>query len=222
MICSGCSGTMSTLTLGKRLGSTIDIDYCAPCRLIWFDRYEDLQLSPAATLKLFGIITDRSSAAAAPLPGVLRCPRCTSTLLKTHDIQRNTRFQYWRCDQHGRLMTFIDFLRAKDFVRPLTPQQLSELRENVQTINCSHCGGTIDLAKDSVCGHCGAAISMLDLNQMAKTIGNLQAAAAPRDPSDLATVVLAMKEREERAELRPVNLVETGLDLLGAWLRKSL
>src|SRR5262245_30091310 len=183
---------MTTETLEKRLGgATIDIDYCAPCRVIWFDRYEDLQLSPAATLKMFGIIADRSAASGAPLPGVARCPRCRRTLLKTHDLQRSTPFQYWRCDAHGRLMTYIDFLREKDFVRPLTPQQLSELRENVQTINCSNCGGTIDLAKDSVCRHCGSAISMLDLKQMAKTIDRLQTAAtAPKDPSDLAAVVL--------------------------------
>jgi hypothetical protein len=120
-------------------------------------------------------------------------------------------------------MAYVDFLRAKDFVRPLTARQLSELRDNVQTINCSQCGGTIDLAKDSVCGHCGSAISVLDLKHVAETVRTLKAAEAPRDPSSLATVLLAIRAREERArETSPANLVETGLDLLSEWLGRKL
>ena len=231
---------MTHIALGARLGSTLDIDLCAACRAIWFDRYEDLQMAPAATLKVFGIISEPHSAAATPLTGALRCPRCQGRLLPTHDIQRTTPFHYWRCDGgHGRLMAYIDFLREKDFVRPLTPQQLDELRQNVQTINCSNCGAAIDLAKDSVCAHCGSAVSMLDLQQMARTIGQLQTAAAgraaadatppaspsreaanPGSPGNIDALMLALKA-EERAASAP-NLIETGLGLLGDLLRKRL
>jgi DNA-directed RNA polymerase subunit RPC12/RpoP len=226
---------MSALDLQKRLGSTVEVDLCAACRIIWFDRYEDLQLSPAATLKLFAIVGERSGAAAGPLSRGIRCPRCSALLRHTHDIQRNTRFQYWRCDAgHGRLMTFVDFLRAKDFVRPLTPAQLAELRENVQTINCSNCGAPVDLAKDSACRHCGSAVSMLDLKQMAKTVAQLQAAAAggqlegaadftalqaDREPTDIGALVLAFKAQRRDS---PLSLVDTGLDLLGDLLKRML
>ena len=234
MTCPSCSAEMTRLELSARLGSTLDIDLCEACRAIWFDRYEDLQMAPAATLKVFRLISERSGRPAMPLTGALRCPRCQGRLLPTHDIQRTTPFQYWRCDAgHGRLMTFIDFLREKDFVRPLTPQQLGELRQNVQTVNCSNCGAAIDLAKDSVCAHCGSAVSMLDLEQMARTIGQLQAAAdggAPAEagerkpPSHEATnidaLMLALKS-EERANSTP-NLIQTGLGLLGDLLRKRL
>jgi hypothetical protein len=220
--------------LGARLGTKLDIDLCQTCRAFWFDRYEDLQLAPAATLKVFDIISEQSRAPAKPLTGSLRCPRCQGRLLPTHDMQRNTTFQYWRCDAgHGRLMAYIDFLREKDFVRPLTPQQLNELRENVQTINCSNCGAAIDLAKDSVCAHCGSAVSMLDLQQMARTIGRLQTAAAgqatvdatlPTPPSRETTNIdaLMLKLRaEEHASASP-NLIETGLSLLADLLRRRL
>jgi DNA-directed RNA polymerase subunit RPC12/RpoP len=227
---------MPALDLQKRLGSTLEVDLCAACRTIWFDRYEDLQLSPAATLKLFAVIGESSSAAAGALPGgSIRCPRCRAALRHTHDIQRNTRFQYWRCDAgHGRLMTYVDFLRAKDFVRPLTPPQLAELRENVQTINCSNCGAPVDLAKDSVCRHCGSAVSMLDLKQMAKTVAQLQAAAASqrpegavdltadqaeREPTDINALVLAFKAQRRDS---PLSLVDAGMDLLGDLLKKML
>ena len=130
-------------------------------------------------------------------------------------------------------MAYIDFLREKDFVRPLTPQQLDELRQNVQTINCSNCGAAIDLAKDSACAHCGSAMSMLDLQQMARTIGQLQTAAAghvpaaaastappSREAADIDALMRALKA-EERAASAP-NLIEIGLGLLGDLLRKRL
>jgi len=225
---------MTNLELGGRSGSRLDIDLCQACRAFWFDRYEDLQMAAAATLKVFGIISEPSGAPARPLTGALRCPRCQGRLLLTHDIQRTTPFQYWRCDTgHGRLMAYIDFLREKDFVRPLTPQQLDELRQNVQTINCSNCGAAIDLAKDSVCAHCGSAVSMLDLPQMARTIGQLQTAAASHaaaaaaqtgppshETTDINALMLALKA-EEHASHAP-NLIETGLGLLGDLLRKRL
>lgn len=225
---------MTRLALGAPLGTTLDIDLCTACRAIWFDQYEDLRMAAAATLKVFGIISEQSSAPARPLTGALRCPRCQGRLLLTHDIQRTTPFQYWRCDTgHGRLMAYIDFLREKDFVRPLTPHQLDELRQNVQTINCSNCGATIDLAKDSLCAHCGSAVSMLDLQQMARTIRQLQTAADGHptaedtqagQPSHEATdidALMAALKAEERASSAP-NLIRTGLGLLGDLLRKRL
>jgi hypothetical protein len=233
---------MTHVALEARLGATIEVDLCDTCRAIWFDRYEDLQMSPAATLKVFGIISKKPGAAATPLGGVLHCPRCQQRLLLTHDIQRTTPFQYWRCDGgHGRFTAYIDFLREKDFVRPLTPRQIDDLRENVRTINCSNCGAGIDLAKDSVCAHCGSALSMLDLQQMARTIGQLQTAAAgeaadaatpaaplkdaaksgaPVSQGDIEALMLALKA-EERAASAP-NLIETGLGLLADLLGKRL
>ena len=58
----------------------------------------------------------------------MQCPRCRGRLRLTHDRQRNTSFTYLRCrNGHGRLTTFFDFLREKDFVKPLTAQQLADL-----------------------------------------------------------------------------------------------
>jgi DNA-directed RNA polymerase subunit RPC12/RpoP len=178
MQCPGCTAEMMHLALEGRLGTTVEMDSCSVCRVIWFDRFEELHLTPASTLKIFKTISE-PTAPPIPLATALRCPRCQSRLLLTHDMQRNTPFQYWRCDSgHGRLITFVDFLREKDFVRPLTPQQLEELRQSVQTINCSNCGAPIDLNTDSVCAHCGSAVSMLDLEHMSRAVGDLQAAAS--------------------------------------------
>jgi hypothetical protein len=97
-----------------------------------------------------------------PLRQPLACPPWDLRLLLTHDRQRDTSFTYWRCArEHGRLTTFFDFLREKDFVRPLSPPQLAELRANVKMINCPNCGAPIDLADASAGAHCGTPISIL-------------------------------------------------------------
>ena len=52
----------------------------------------------------------------APLP----CPRCETVLTLTQDLQHTTRFSYYRCRYgHGRLTPFFQFLREKNFIRPL-------------------------------------------------------------------------------------------------------
>src|SRR2546427_11059913 len=102
MHCPGCAADMTHLVLEGRLGRRVEIDLCAPCRTIWFDRFENLQLTPGATLKVFQIIGQPVGARDTTVPRPLKCPRCASRLLLTHDLQRSTPFQYWRCDAgHG-------------------------------------------------------------------------------------------------------------------------
>src|SRR2546430_460101 len=139
MNCPGCATEMTHLALEGRVSTTVEIDVCSVCRAIWFDHFEELHLTPGATLKVFGVISEPAARPTAPLPAALHCPRCNARLLLTHDMQGSTRFQYWRCDRgHGRLITFVDFLREKDFVRALTPKQLEELRQNIKPVNYSN------------------------------------------------------------------------------------
>ena len=226
---------MEEATFDAHLGRHVAIDICHACQSFWFDTHESATLSPGSTLKLFRIIgakitrPDRSNADLA------KCPRCKSRLRRTHDLQRTTKFEYLSCPHaHGRLTTFFDFLREKDFIRPLTPHQIEELRRNVQSVNCANCGAPVDLTSGSACTHCGSPLSMLDLKQMAQTIDHLQTAAsagqapadatqadAPqREPVNIDALMLALKA-EGRASSVP-NLIETGLSLLGDLLRKRL
>jgi hypothetical protein len=163
---------MESEALDGRLGTTLAIDVCRPCQVIWFDSYEDLRLAPASTLKLFRIIAKQAEApvrgGAAGPAAAPACPRCGLRLLTTHDQQHVTKFEYLRCGrEHGRLMTFVNFLLEKDFVHPLSTEQLEELRKrNIQVISCSTCGAPVDLTRGSTCAHCGAALSMVDIARM--------------------------------------------------------
>jgi len=166
MICPGCAREMTTMTLAGRLGTKLDVDVCTACRVFWFDEFESLRLAPGSILKLLEFMADHAEPG-VPLARALACPRCLAPLGLTHDRQNATRFEYWRCEKdHGRLITFLNFLREKDFVRPPSARQLAELRANVQTINCSNCGGPIDLATDSACPHCGSPLTILDVRKM--------------------------------------------------------
>jgi hypothetical protein len=171
---------MAEYTLAAHMGSSVRIDACAACQAIWFDGYESLQLTPGSTLRLFSIIGDLAAAPKQVLREPVRCPRCSLRLQPVEDMQRMTRFRYRRCAHgHGRFISFLDFLREKDFVRPMSAGQVAALREQVGTVNCSNCGAPIDLAKGTSCPHCGSPLSMLDLQHARRLIEQL-AAADPR------------------------------------------
>ena len=113
-------------------------------------------------------------------------------------MQRTTRFEYLSCpNRHGRLMTFFDFLKEKDFIRPLSAQQIAELRRNVQMVNCSNCGGPIDLARGSDCPHCGSPLSMLDMSQAETLVAQLRAADRTGQPVDPALPLALARARRE-------------------------
>jgi len=214
---------MQRVTLDAVIGRHLDVDVCSQCRAFWFEPFETIHLTPASTLRLFAMIADQSKAAAAPaFPTTSHCPQCGALLLLTHDRQRNTAFTYWRCDAgHGRFTPFVDFLREKDFIRALSPQQIAELRRNIQTINCAHCGAAIDLAHDSACGHCGAPLSMLDTQKMvdmAKGMEKPGRAAAPvvLPPAHVRSDITALFTGEDPSSL---SLVDLGLQAAAEWLR---
>jgi hypothetical protein len=181
MVCPGCGEPTSTIPLRDRNDVDLEVDVCTTCRAFWFDQYENIRLSAGATLKLFDVMSAAGGADRA-IVRPLKCPRCRAQLAHAHDIQlRATPFEYWRCPHgHGHFITFLQFLKEKDFVRPLTPAQLVELRRNVQTINCANCGGPIDLARQTACPHCGSPLTMLDMKQIAAHVKELRDAQIQR------------------------------------------
>lgn len=216
---------MDSHTLDGHLGREVAIDMCDPCQAIWFDTREALQLTPGSTLKLFRLIGEHIAKPQLQDSDTTKCPRCKARLRRTHDMQRATKFAYFRCpNDHGRLTTFFDFLKEKDFVRPLTPLQIADLRKNIQTVNCSNCGGPIDLARGSDCGHCGSPLSMLDLKQAETLVAQLRDAdqtGKTVDPALPLALARARREAEQAFQGLPRDAEwEAGLSfgLVGAGL----
>jgi hypothetical protein len=225
---------METHTLDGHLGRPVTIDLCQSCQAFWFDARESVSLTPGSTLTLFRIIGEH---AAHPQHkgDMATCPRCRTGLRHTHDMQRDTRFQYFACPNgHGRLTSFFDFLKEKNFIRPLSPQQIAELRQNVQTVNCSNCGAPVDLTRGTACDHCRSPLSMLDMKQADALVAQLQKAEnrtrQPVDPSLPLELARARRDVEfsfSRLEgngtwLDPDSsndLVWAGLNAIARWMK---
>ena len=81
-------------------------------------------------------------------------------------------------------MTFGAFLRAKNFVRDLTPVEIAELRRHVQSVKCTGCGAAVDVREHSACAFCRAPIAMIDPDQLQRTIAALQEKEARRPKAE--------------------------------------
>jgi hypothetical protein len=162
----------------------MEITVCTACNLFWFDKAESIRLAPKAVLELFQYI-GKAGGARKSLATTFNCPMCATALALTQDLQRTTRFTYWRCrNDHGRLTTFHQFLREKNFIRAPSPAELAKLRATVRQIACSQCGAPVDLANDSACKHCGAAVALIDPEGVTKALRELAASASSQAPSD--------------------------------------
>jgi hypothetical protein len=228
LACPGCGTRMRSLVLERRTFGTLSVDLCETCRALWFDAFESVQLAPAATLELFRAIHDAARAERRPLPPSMRCPRCGETLQLTHDVQRTTHFSYHRCPyKHGRFTPFVQFLREKDFVRPLAADELGRLKRAVRSVRCSGCGAPIDLATMTACAYCHAPIELLDPDAVAKTLAELS--AAPRAPSPVDIDALALRlaaaqriddARQPASGAAVYDLMSAGIDaLVEMWTR---
>lgn len=212
--CPSCAAPTSEHTLPGHLGTTVTIDVCRDCQAIWFDGRESLQLTPGATLQLFRLIGEKAGGTHRPMAAMMRCPRCRLRLRPVEDMQRTTRFRYHRCPQgHGRLIGYFDFLREKNFIKPLSAAQIAALRAHVQAVNCSNCGAPVDLAGGSACGHCGSPLSMLDMQHAASLLDQLQAAEAAPTRVDPALPLELLRARRESA--RAFDEIEHSADWYG-------
>ncbi len=215
LICPGCGEPTAEQRFDGQYGRAIAIDLCAGCNGLWLDGMESHQLSPAGTLALFRHMA-AVSGQTKPVRERKPCPRCGVRLKATVDKQRSTAFEVFLCPKrHGRYMTFLAFMRAKNFVRDLTVTEVNELRRHVQMIKCVNCGANVDITKASVCRYCGAAIAMLDPEQLQHTVAELEAADQRRRTLD-PTLPLRIAEERLRTERVFADLAEHAREYRGS------
>jgi Zn-finger nucleic acid-binding protein len=214
---------MKSLTLEGHYQRPLVIDLCETCHAFWFDGLESLQLAPASVLDLFRIV-GKAGGPRAQVSSQARCPRCDADLVRTFDQQRQSRFEYRRCPSgHGRLTTFFNFLREKDFIRPMSDAQLEELRRNLRSVNCSNCGGPVDIVKTSACPHCGSGLSVLDVAQAEKLVAALEGKSVKRQSTDPALALGIERAKRDVAAAfgsfeREPDLVSAAIGAFSRWL----
>ena len=194
---------MEAIDLTTHIGTGITIDACWPCHLIWFDHLESTSLSPGSVIDLFKRIHAARDGARNLVRLQSSCPVCATSLSSASDVTKSGRFAYMRCGNgHGRLIAFTQFLREKNFIRSLQPNEIAALSVKIKQIRCSSCGGSINLENDKACTHCGAAISVLDDAAVEKALGNLAAkegAHAAPSPERMADALLSAEASARRA-----------------------
>lgn len=199
MNCSNCSAEMDTLQVAGISQTTLEVNLCFGCHVLWLDKLESVHLSPRGTLDLFRALHEHHDDARTALGQRLPCPRCHKRLSLTRDIGKAGRFSYYRCPAgDGRLTPFSEFLKEKQFVRQLNPAEQSQLRADLKTVQCSSCGAPVDLAKGFACEHCGAPLTVLDADAVQKTLHELEGAAAAKagDPAEIEKRARAMAAME--------------------------
>jgi phage FluMu protein Com len=223
---------MASLDLDRKPSGKLTVDLCGDCQAIWFDSFESAQLTPGATLDLFRAVHTTQPEAPRTLSSQLPCPRCETLLALTQDLQHTTRLTYYRCRYgHGRFTPFFQFLREKNFVRPLDSSELERLKASVRTIRCASCGAPVDIERSTVCRYCQAPIVALDPDAVEKALHELDAAERQRvtpDPDRIGDSIVALARldremadarRRNGAEIAGIDLVGIGLSALGAFLR---
>jgi DNA-directed RNA polymerase subunit RPC12/RpoP len=211
---------MAALDLARKPVGALTVDLCATCQVVWFDTYESLQLTSAATLDLLRALHEAQRAAMRPLAAPLACPRCDTVMALTQDLQHTTRFSYYRCRYgHGRLTPFFQLMREKNFIRPLTRPELARLAENVKTVRCASCGAPVDIANTIVCGYCQSPVMVLDPDAVERTLAEIAAAERRRatpDPDRQGDAVIALARLEqEMARNRTTEDTGVAIDLVG-------
>jgi hypothetical protein len=223
---------MTPIDVARRPSGALTVDLCATCQALWFDTYESLQLTPGGTIDLLRAIHAAQRDTPRPLASALSCPRCDTVLAATQDVQRTTRFSYFRCRYgHGRLTPFVQFMLEKNFVRPLAPSELARLALTATTIRCSSCGAPVELAR-GMCTYCRSPLVILDPDALQHALADYDAAERRRvapapDPDRQGDAIIAMAGLEQalarsRAADPPglgADLVTLGLVALGHWLR---
>ena len=209
---------MEPVDLQTHLGMAVTIDACWPCHLIWFDQLESTSLSPGSVIELFKRIHAVREVSRNLVSMQTKCPICSTALQNTSDIAKGGRFAYSRCaNGHGRLIAFTQFLREKNFIRSLQPNEIAALSVRVKQIRCSSCGGSINLETDNACTHCGSAISVLDDAAVEKALTALHLKEIERtspSPERMNEALLAAEVSARRA--RRMYRDAPGLDGLAA------
>lgn len=178
--CPNCRAPMDPIALASAV-KALEIDACFACHAFWFDAMESPGLSEQSVLDLFKLIHEHRNGVRHTIGARLTCPRCTSALVRTQDIQRTNRLEYHRCPNGcGRLTTFFQFLREKNFVRSLSSTEMKQLRVQVSQVRCSSCGAIVAVEKDAACQHCRAPVSVLDADAVEKTLVELKSRSGQR------------------------------------------
>src|SRR5689334_18897587 len=95
--CGNCRAPMQRLALPGHYGSSVEIDVCSSCDLVWFDGTETARLNGPGMLDLIGLMAAAYDLPHRPFSAATRCPRCSGKLRTVHNQTRWGRSVQLQC-----------------------------------------------------------------------------------------------------------------------------
>lgn len=170
---------MAALRAEGHYGREVEIDLCEPCRLVWFDGLESVNLAGPGWISLLECLALEDPALLPWSGREIGCPRCRQPLRAVHNRTRWGRFVALECPRReGCLQSHALLLAERGLVRPPTPRE-RHAASRAGGWPCLNCGAPVEAAADE-CGHCRTPMLMVDLPRLAE--------ALRPSPADRATV----------------------------------
>jgi len=170
LACSNCAAPLRMLQLPGHYGSTVEIDLCAPCHLVWFDMVESARLSGPGLLALIGEMAAAQSLAHQPLRPDIGCPHCRNPVRTVHNRTRWGQSLQLECPQrHGAWQTFGQFLNEKGLLRPMSSADRVRALQQPEGLHCVNCGGAVD-ATQALCPWCQSVPAVVDVARLARAL----------------------------------------------------
>jgi hypothetical protein len=162
---------MAHLVLVGHQAKEVVVDHCAPCRLVWFDALESVNLAGRGWVQLLRELQRDARAAQSPLrPPALHCPSCQAALKTVHNATRYGRFPALECPQrHGHLHSDSGMLAERGLVRPLLGPERQALAQEKRTLHCLNCGAASDGSGER-CSYCDTPLMVIDLPRLAHAL----------------------------------------------------
>jgi predicted nucleic acid-binding Zn ribbon protein len=168
--CGNCRAPMQRLALPGHYGSSVEIDVCASCDLVWFDGTETARLNGPGLLALIGMMAAAYDLPYQPLSAATRCPRCAGGLKTVHNQSRWGRSVQLQClKRDGAFQSFAEFLEEKGLLRPMSRLDRARLLHERGRIDCVNCGAAIG-KDDERCPYCTSVPSLLDVARLAAAL----------------------------------------------------
>ena len=189
LACGNCRQTMQRIALAGHYGSTVELDVCRHCDLVWFDGTETAQLNGPALLELIGEMAQSQTLPHELFRDDARCPRCDGALELVHNQSRWGRSSQMQCKRrHGAYQSFAQFLQEKGLLRPMSTVDRARLLRDRGRVDCVNCGGAIG-RDDALCPWCKSIPSLLDVARLAHALD-------PRDTIEPPAVYRAAERQD--------------------------
>ncbi|MDY0743562.1 hypothetical protein SNE35_03555 [Paucibacter sp. R3-3] len=170
--CPQCRQPMTALPLEGHYGNTVHTDLCAPCRLVWLDELEAVNLSGLGWVSLLRRLQQARGDAPPSAVAACDCPRCGATLKPVHNLTVMGRFGELECPRcRGGLAGFAALLARRGLVRAMTRRDLDALKTENREPACLNCGAGLEreacarglLDRDARCGYCTSPLLVMDM-----------------------------------------------------------